>query len=97
MAVPQTLQDKLDLWRAAGRIVRHGDELFSEVGWLQVLHGQGLKPQGHHPLAEALSEAEISDYLGDTQAVIQRCVAQMPSHADFIQAHCAAAKELQTC
>jgi len=97
MAVPQTLQDKLDLWRASGRIVRHGDELFSEVGWLQVLHGQGLKPHGHHPLAEALSEGEINDYLDDTRSVIQRCVAQMPSHADYIAAHCAAVQETETC
>jgi len=89
MDVPQTLQDKLDLWRAGGRIVRQGDELFAEVGWLQVLHGQGIRPQAHHPLANALSEAEISDYLENTQAVIQRCVAQMPAHADYIAAHCA--------
>ncbi|MGM9483211.1 tryptophan halogenase family protein [Roseateles sp. NT4] len=97
MDVPDTLQNKLDLWRASGRIVRHGDELFSEVGWLQVLHGQGIRPAAHHPLADALSESEINDYLEDTRAVIQRCVAQMPSHADFIQAHCAAAKDLETC
>jgi tryptophan 7-halogenase len=96
MDIPQTLQDKLDLWRAAGRIVRQGDELFAEVGWLQVLHGQGLQPRAHHPLADALPETEINDYLADTQAVIQRCVAQMPGHAAYIAAHCAA-QESQTC
>jgi tryptophan 7-halogenase len=96
MDIPATLQHKLDLWRAGGRIVRDGDELFSEVGWLQVLHGQGLRPRRHHPLADALPEAEIRDYLDDTGAVIQRCVAQMPSHAEFISAHCAA-KDLATC
>ncbi|MDR7332917.1 tryptophan 7-halogenase [Roseateles asaccharophilus] len=97
MDVPQTLKDKLDLWRTAGRIVRHGDELFSEVGWLQLLLGQGQRPAAHHPLAEALSEQEIADYLDDARAVIQRCVAQMPSHADFIAAHCAAAQEPVPC
>ncbi|MDR7269427.1 tryptophan halogenase [Pelomonas saccharophila] len=97
MDLPDTLRDKLDLWRASGRIARHGDELFSEVGWLQVLHGQGIRPAAHHPLADALPQSEINDYLDDTRAVIQRCVAQMPSHADFIQAHCAAAKDLETC
>ena len=43
-----------------------------------------------------LRQTKISDYLGDTRSVIQRCVAQMPSHADFIAAHCAS-EELQTC
>jgi tryptophan halogenase len=96
MDIPDTLQAKLDLWRASGRIVRHGDELFSEVGWLQLLHGQGIRPAGHHPLADALPEAEIDDYLNDIRAVIQRCVVQMPTHADYIAAHCAS-EELQTC
>ena len=44
-----------------------------------------------------MTASEINDHPDDTRAVIQRCVAQMPSHADFIQAHCAAAKELETC
>ncbi|HEY0956489.1 MAG TPA: tryptophan halogenase family protein [Roseateles sp.] len=96
MDIPASLSAKLDLWRTAGRIVRDGDELFSEVGWLQVLYGQGLQPGAHHPLAEALSEVEIADYLDDTRATVQRCVAQMPSHADFIAAHCAA-RETATC
>lgn len=97
MDVPATLQDKLALYRAGGRIVRHNDELFSEVGWLQVLHGQGIRPRAYHPLAEALGEKDIADYLSETEAVIGRCVAQMPSHADYIAAHCAAAAELPTC
>ena len=89
MEVPATLQDKLDLYRAGGRIVRHNDELFSEVGWLQVLHGQGITPCTHHPLADAMDEKELADYLHETQAVIGRCVAQMPSHADYIAQQCA--------
>ena len=97
MEVPSTLQDKLTLYRGSGRIVRAADELFAEVGWLQVLHGQGITPRVHHPLADALAEQEVLDYLADTSAVIQRCVAQMPRHAEYIAAHCAAAPETETC
>lgn len=90
MEVPASLQAKLDQYRANGRIVRHADELFAEVGWLQVLHGQRVAAQGYHPLADALDETEIAAYLTDVHTVIGRCVEQIPSHADYIAANCAA-------
>ena len=90
MAVPDTLQHKLDLWRSAGRIVRTDNELFAEVGWLQVLHGQRVAARAHHPIADALDEADIAEYLGDIERVVGACVEQMPSHAKFVAAHCAA-------
>ncbi|MFM9726407.1 tryptophan 7-halogenase, partial [Streptomyces scabiei] len=46
MDVPETLRAKIDLFRANGRISRWNEELFAEVGWLQVLVGQGIVPQG---------------------------------------------------
>lgn len=90
MQIPDTLRQKIELYQARGRIVRVDNELFSEVGWLQVLHGQGIQAGGHHPLADLLDESEVGDYLGDISRVIGECVAHMPSQADFIAQHCAA-------
>src|SRR5205085_12336486 len=52
MALPEELQHRIDLFRAAGRIARDHDELFAEVAWLQVMIGQGMLPEGWHPLAD---------------------------------------------
>jgi tryptophan halogenase len=90
MEIPDTLREKMDLWRTRGRIVRVDNELFAEVGWLQVLHGQRVPVAGHHPLADLMDEKEVTDYLGDIASVISNCVDQMPSHAAFIAANCAA-------
>ena len=90
MEVPPTLQHKLDLWRSAGRIVRTDNELFAEVGWLQVLHGQRVPARAHHPIADALEESDVAGYLAEIEQVIANCVERMPSHAKFVAAHCAA-------
>ncbi len=90
MEVPGTLRHKLDLWRSAGRIVRTDNELFAEIGWLQVLHGQRVAARAHHPIADAIPEAEVESYLRDIAAVVGHCVEQMPPHARFVAAHCAA-------
>jgi tryptophan halogenase len=90
MEIPATLRAKMDLFESRGRIVREGNELFSEVGWLQVMHGQGLKPRGHHPLADLIDEAETTEYLANVHGVIAKCAELMPTHEGFIAEHCRA-------
>jgi tryptophan halogenase len=90
MAVPETLQAKLRLFRTHGRIVRENNELFAEVAWLQVMLGQNLEPEGYHPLVDSIGEAEIAEYLSGVHALIARCADVMPDHAAFIARHCAA-------
>jgi len=92
MAIPDTLRHKMDLYRTHGRVVRVDNELFSEVGWIQVFEGQNMPIEGYHPLADTQSEADIADYLGSVREVIAKCVAVMPSHNDYIAKMCAAKK-----
>lgn len=90
MALPDTLQAKLDLFRARGTIVREHEELFTEVGWLQVLIGQGVIPSTWHPLADPIPPDELKEYMATMEALYAREVERMPRHADFIARHCAA-------
>jgi tryptophan halogenase len=90
MAIPETLEHKLALFRSRGRIVRVDNELFAETGWFQVLEGQNVKPEGFHPLAGLQSEADSLAYLESVRAVIGKCVEVMPDHAAYIARHCAA-------
>lgn len=90
MEVPPRLQAKMDLFSSRGRIFREGTELFAEESWLQVMHGQGLRPRGYHPLVDQRPEGEIAKLLENVEAVVRKCVAVMPGHAEFIAANCAA-------
>ncbi len=90
MPIPATLQRKMDLWQAHGRLVRDDNELFAEVGWLQVLHGQGIEAGGYHPLVDLLGEDEVAAYLEQIAGVVKKCVSVMPTHKEFIAAVVAA-------
>jgi tryptophan halogenase len=90
MTLPDTLKDRIALFRANGHIVRHGDELFGEVGWFQVMAGQGIVPERSHALAETIDEADLKSYLETLNGLYAREVARYPAHADFIARHCAA-------
>jgi tryptophan halogenase len=84
MSIPDSLSRKLSLYKAHGRIVRENNELFTVNGWLQVMHGQGIKARGYHPLVDLLDEDDIGAFLAHTGGVIEKCVGVMPSHADYV-------------
>jgi tryptophan halogenase len=89
MDIPDSLQHRIDLFRTHGRVFREGNELFMKPSWLQVLHGQRIRPQGYHPLTDLIPEDEIAQYLEGIEKVIAACVDVMPDHAAFIKEHCA--------
>ena len=91
MEIPATLQHKIDLFGSNGRVYREANELFAEVSWVQVMFGQGIRPQSYNPLVDLHSEDEISQFLGNVERVVKKCVDVMPTHEEFIVAHCAAA------
>ena len=90
MEIPQNLAQKIALFSANGRIARFNEELFTETGWLQVMWGQGLRPVGHHPLANQLKPDQLNEFVGLATRHAAHVAAQMPDHATYIAAHCAA-------
>ena len=92
MEVPDTLQQKMDLFRSNGRILREGAELFVESSWLQVMVGQRILPQAYHPFAERHPLGQTQVFVQDVQRVIRRCAESMPEHAQFIARYCASPK-----
>ncbi len=90
MEIPATLQERIDLYASNGRIVREGNELFAEANWLQVMHGQGLRPKAYNPLVDKQSAQEIAGFLDNVRELIAQSAASMPSHAHYVAAHCKA-------
>ncbi len=90
MPIPDTLAAKMRLFQTHGRIVRENNELFSEVAWLQVMHGQHLAAQSYHPLVDSLDEADVAEYLRGVRELIGRCADVMPDHAEFVASNCPA-------
>ncbi len=94
MTVPDSLSEKLAMFRAGGKIFREQDELFDVPGWVQVMIGQGVEPQGWHPLADQLDSAQLEQFLGTVKSAFEREVARMPDHADFIAKTVSKAKQV---
>ncbi|WP_445766269.1 tryptophan halogenase family protein [Rheinheimera sp.] len=90
MAIPDSLQRKIDLFRNTGRVFREQDELFTEIAWQQVMLGQGLVPQDHHPLVNALSAEQLRELLDNLKAIMAVTSDKLPLHDEFLRRICAA-------
>lgn len=85
MDIPDTLAEKLGMFRSGGKIIRDQDELFDVPGWAQVMLGQGVEPQGWHPVADNLSREQLGQFLETIKGAYQRDVARMPPHGDYVR------------
>lgn len=90
MAIPDSLQQKLDLFRAGGRVIRFKDELFSENSWLAVMLGQGIIPEGYDPVADSVPVGEMRTAILNLKAAVLKTAQSLPEHAAYIQANCKA-------
>ena len=91
MEIPDTLTQKIELFRETGRVFRRNEELFAENSWVQVMMGQGIMPQSYHPIATKLSDAEMTKLLSTIRDNVAQTVAGLPDHFAYIARYCGAA------
>ena len=80
MAIPETLADKLALWRGSAQVSKYSHGLFLEPSWVAVYLGQGVVPDGWDPRADLPDAAGLDRALGSLARAIADRVAAMPTH-----------------
>ncbi|AFV00796.1 tryptophan halogenase family protein [Simiduia agarivorans] len=91
MAIPDTLANKIDVFRETGHVFREGSELFVD-SWQQVMLGQGLTPERYHPLVDTMSQQELADFLSQVKAQVDQTVDKLQSHNAYLAQFTANAK-----
>ncbi|MEO6224861.1 MAG: tryptophan halogenase family protein [Sphingomicrobium sp.] len=88
MPIPDTLEQKIELFRETGRVFRKNEELFVENSWVQVMMGQGIMPRSYHPIANKLSDADLAKLLSTIRDSVSRTVAGLPRHDSYVARYC---------
>lgn len=93
MEIPESLTQKIELFRETGRVFRKNEELFAENSWVQVMMGQGIMPKAYHPVATKLSDAELDHLLKGLKDSVAKTVASLPEHHAYVAQYCGAKDE----
>ena len=89
MEIPDSLTEKLELYRSGSWLERNNKELFGVDSWLSVLNGQNAKANSYNPLVDTLPESELKKIMQDTKEVLAQCSSSIPDHEQFILDNCA--------
>ena len=89
MAVPDTLQQKINLFRHSGRVSLLDEEHFNETSWLTLFLGQGVQPHGYDPLVDSLEIEEVRRAFAQASSSVRAAVEGLPLHREFIDQCCA--------
>lgn len=87
MDVPDSLTERMELFREAGRVFRYEDELFSKPSWVAVLLGQNIVPKSIDPIVTTVDRAGITRSLQSMKSAMDGAVGRMQSHRAFLQGY----------
>lgn len=90
MEIPDSIANRIALFRDDARAYQTTDDLFKIDSWVQVLRGQRMEPRNFHQLARMMPPDELKKALADIKDSIAATVAKMPSHQQFIRSYCPA-------
>ncbi len=88
MAVPDSLQARIDLFRNSGVAYHEMGELFQTDSWVQVMLGQRLEPQGWHRLGAFMNDNEMNQVFDGLKSTIDHAVANMMAQETFLKQYC---------
>jgi tryptophan halogenase len=94
MPVPDSLCEKIDLFRERGQIEHIPGEFFTGDSWCSILEGMKVRPKKYHPLMDAFDSQGLAKSLQESTQNIYNTVMQMPKHGDYIQQHCVAKNKM---
>lgn len=93
MVIPDSLAQRLELYRETGLVFPDSADVFRIDSWIQVLVGQRRLPESHHYMADALDKERLRTMLGTLKTNLAAAVEKLPSHKQFLDAYCGASEE----
>jgi tryptophan halogenase len=85
MEVPDSLAEKIELWRHAGRVQKYSQGLFLEPSWIAVYIGQNILPKTWDQRADAFEVQGLARAMDKLRGQIEQAARAMPEHDEFIR------------
>lgn len=87
MELPESLLERIELFRGHGILREDNDELFRAASWQSVFEGMGIRPQKYNPRVDNLDYQQISETLKLARSAIFNMVKSLPSHDEYLAEH----------
>jgi tryptophan halogenase len=86
MALPDSLTERIEMYRRTGRIRPRAGELFTDSSWFYVFDGMGVVPEGCDPLTAIVPTAKLAEILAALAHGTAAVLDSAPPHANWFEA-----------
>jgi len=94
MEIPGSLQEKINLFAARGRVAEYSQGLFLEPSWLAVYLGQRVVPFAYDQRVDDIDTGVLREQLLRIRSQVSEAANEMSDHEEFIRNYCPADGEL---
>src|SRR6185503_3915181 len=84
--LPPAVAQRVQMYRATGRILQNGPELFGDLDWFWILEGAGVVPRDYDPLVDTIDFEQVKRAMLSVTQKISSDVAAAPTHDSFFAA-----------
>jgi len=82
--LPESLERKLALFKANGRLAKNPMDLFADESWYAVLEGMGVRPRAYAPSVDASRFEQVREIINREACVLVEAAGQAPTHKEFL-------------
>jgi tryptophan 7-halogenase len=86
MKLPDSLLQRIELYRQTGRIRVNAGELFTDLSWFYIFEGLGLTPESYDPLMDVVTMGQLREILGSMAQATALAAQAVPSHDSYFSA-----------
>jgi tryptophan 7-halogenase len=88
LAIPESLQMKLALFKSQGRLMKNELDLFSQGSWYAVLEGMGIRPADYDRTIDASNFEKVKSITNKWLVSLDETVKKLPSHDAYVEQVC---------
>jgi tryptophan halogenase len=85
MQIPDSLQERIELFRERGQLNLAAEELFQSTSWHAVLLGQGIRPRTYMPTMALQDDAVLANAYSNLERNFKKIVARLSDHSAYIK------------
>jgi tryptophan halogenase len=86
MRLPDSLQQRIELYRRTGRIRYKAGELFTDLSWFYIFDGIGMVPESYDPLIDVVTEEQLQEILKSITQANVAAANGVPTHDSYFLA-----------
>jgi tryptophan halogenase len=86
MKLPDSLAQRIELYRRTGRIRPKSGELFTDLSWFYIFEGIGMTAESYDPLMDVVNMSQLREIFGSIAQSTALAAQPVPSHDSYFPA-----------